>query len=463
MRTYFKKLFYSSAISLICVGINFDTEARVTKEVAEAVLPYLMKAAGIEEDPRPDSAPATPYYAPEKLKAILSMIYTDEGQQQMVNWVKTGEFPNILKEKFGEQNTYSDKSYRDNSLAALFPCQTNTFTSFANHESRLGKHLLSVDSVQQLRVLKRIFQKNFDIDSILTNLNSVSKNNIDSIIAKIIFVLEICDEAPTIAHFIFPSSETRSFITKMKKTPSNCEYLCRPVSAVVAKNISGKYEGNCVETLHKHLVNIAIQDVKDRNKFHSGKLPKVLQQYYKVHSKSKITELSEGVTYAGETSIVRHDKWKEQLLNLLKEVTLANCRVQHIGKANPVTDEIAPILSFNSDDTSKLEKFLSTGSIQNIATVLASIANSQIEEENPADTIRGALNTLSPTNDKQFEVNCSEEGGSNYPWLTNQITIREKVNGKTTRTIIVGTCQNKSDLNNGHTEIISITPNSDMQ
>ena len=46
-----KKLFYSSLVAFIGIGINSDIEARVTKEVAEATLPYLMEAAGIPGDP----------------------------------------------------------------------------------------------------------------------------------------------------------------------------------------------------------------------------------------------------------------------------------------------------------------------------------------------------------------------------------------------------------------------------
>lgn len=70
-----KKLFYSVLVAFISIGVNFDTDARVTREVVEATLPYLMKVAGIEEAPRPAPASATPYYAPEKRGAIIDMIY----------------------------------------------------------------------------------------------------------------------------------------------------------------------------------------------------------------------------------------------------------------------------------------------------------------------------------------------------------------------------------------------------
>ena len=123
-----KKLFYSVFVAFISIGVNSDIEARVTKEVAEVTLPYLMEAAGI---------PATHRTAAHQA-AIIRMIYTDEGQREMVNWVKNGTFPQKLNDAgFISVGTYADEVYRKVSLASLFPCQTGTFTSFANHSSRL--------------------------------------------------------------------------------------------------------------------------------------------------------------------------------------------------------------------------------------------------------------------------------------------------------------------------------------
>ncbi len=188
MKKCIRKLLYSSLVAFISIGINFNAEARVTKEVAEATLPYLMETAeipGDEEDTEHIGDAKTTvkanesWYKKDKIQAILSMIYTDEGQQQMVNWALRGVFPPTLAEAgFITANTYQDQSYRNISLASLFPCNTGTFTSFANHESRLGKYLLSTDSAQRLIILKKIFHKNLDVESILPNLNYVSIHDI---------------------------------------------------------------------------------------------------------------------------------------------------------------------------------------------------------------------------------------------------------------------------------------------
>ena len=136
------------------IGTNFDTEARVTREVAEATLPYLMKAAGIPEDtrPNPDPSPTVPCYDQAKQEAIISMIYTNDGQQQIVNWVRSGDFPHILSNVgFNSVNTY--RIEQDN-LQLLFPWGPGTFSSYATHISRLGYHALNngnpMDTCQQL-------------------------------------------------------------------------------------------------------------------------------------------------------------------------------------------------------------------------------------------------------------------------------------------------------------------------
>lgn len=122
MKKIFRKLACCSFLSIASIGC-FDAEARVTKEVAEAVLPFLMEAAGIPGDPDEEGVVSAKEakYKNVKIKAILDMIYTDDGQQQMVNWVQDGTFPPKLDGAgFKSAETYKDKAYRDASLASLF-------------------------------------------------------------------------------------------------------------------------------------------------------------------------------------------------------------------------------------------------------------------------------------------------------------------------------------------------------
>lgn len=90
MRKRIKKFHCSLFVAFMSISISFDTEARVRREVAEATLPYLMEAAGIpgdEEDTEHIGEDKTTvkanegWYKKEKIQAILSMIYTDKGQQ----------------------------------------------------------------------------------------------------------------------------------------------------------------------------------------------------------------------------------------------------------------------------------------------------------------------------------------------------------------------------------------------
>lgn len=400
------------------IGINFDTEARVTREVAEATLPYLMEAAGIPGDAHSGTTKRAnaSEYEDNKIQAILSMIYTDEGQQQMVKWVKTGKFPDGLKSKFKEQNTYCNKYYRDGSLAALFPCQTDTFTSFANHETRLGKHILkkAASAHEQIQSLLGIkcHQKFEDILHHIDTEKRIKSNDI--LLAKIIFIIDVCDNLKQI------TDSLNVHIKEPQRTES--EYVCRPVSAIVAKKTSGtkamEFDGDCVETLYKHLIHIAIQDKDQNNIFHAEKLPDKLYKYHvsnfttgKAKSYVNITTVSE----AGTTNIERHNTWKQ-------------CLKEHVT-----------------------EEDISFGSLNNIAKVLAKVADIETDE-NDLQTIKNSLNKLATG--KTFEVAFVESLQAPV-WCDRLICITEKINSHTTRKINVGICS-RQDKNEGHAEILQI-------
>ena len=400
------------------IGANFDTEARVTREVAEAVLPYLMEAAGIPGDPHSGTTKKANVWEYEsiKIQSILSMIFTDEGQQQMVKWVKTGKFPDILKSKFNEQNTYHNKYYRNCSLAALFPCQTDTFTSFANHDTRLGKHILkkAVGVHEQIQSLLGIkcYQKFEDILHHIDSEKHIKSNDI--LLAKIIFIIDTCDNLKQL------TDSLNININEPQQTES--EYVCRPVSAIVAKKLSDpkpmELDGDCVETLYKHLIHIAIQD-KDKNHiFHAEQLPDKLYKYHvsnftpeEAKSCVNITTVSE----AGTTNIERHNTWKQYLK-------------EHVKEEN-----------------------ISFGSLNNIAKVLAKVADIEADE-NDLQTIKNSLNKLAIG--KTFEVAFADSFQAPI-WCDRLIRITEKIDGHTTRKIDVGICTIQ-DRNKGHAEILQI-------
>lgn len=401
------------------IAISSNTEARVTKEVAEVTLPYLMEAAGIPAEQR----------TKEHQVAILNMIYTDEGQQQMVDWVQQGNFPQKLKDaKFQSVGTYKNETYRDATLASLFPCSTGTFTSFANHKSRLGKHILSstakmADMLCELLLSPRERKTISTFDDALYNINLHQRENcIDAALSKIIFVLDICDTKDQIKNVLQKSKIINNSSLDCKI--SSAEYMCRPVSAILAKNT-----GDCVETLYRHLITIAIQDLD--NKLHIANLPVPLKRYFDPSLQKETIDPSFN-TQAGLTSIEKHEKWSECLTEISSGII--NC---------------------------------SFGSLYNIAKMLNYIANYEkcrvvdntkaSEEKNLCKLLIDAMNELYGKGQQRFKGGVSKDEPG-QKWYNIIVTIEDTI---MKRTIKIGICEGKTK-NYGHAEILSITPNTSL-
>lgn len=467
-----KKLFYSVFVAFISIGVNSDIEARVTKEVAEATLPYLMEAAGIPGDPDEAGAVSAKEmkYKNVKIKAILDMIYTDEGQQQMVNWVKNGEFPNILKGTvdapiFRSENTYADEAYRKVSLASLFPCQTGTFTSFANHPSRLGLHILSNDLhkpeyitsfLQQREITERgIGNINFqNFEEANTSFHGKRKKGppsgpltIDALLAKVIFVLDIVDDKNILTRAL-----TRCEIEPpmLEDIENSSEYTVRPLSAIVAMDITNRLEGDCIETLYRHLINIAIQEY-GTNKFHIERLPAELRKYYANTDryfddfKDKLEEAPGLVLFeseAGITNIGKHKYWKECLQNML--ITLFQTKIG--------SDFYNEIIC-----SPEMSNFcISIGSITYIANILHEIAffdthdlnldkNTRGDEKNRL-LIQNAMNKLANAPGR-FVIRIEMKDESDPEWVDKIIEINDSMGTRRIRVAFQV---------NGHAEITKI-------
>ncbi len=355
MKMRIKKLLYSSLATLISIGINFNTEARVTKEVAEAVLPYLMSAAGIHEDarPNPDPTPNVPYYSKAKRDAIISMIYTDEGQQQMVDWAKKGIFPlALLDVKFTTDNFYLDgwlriplentigkagiitktnkifespiilfaaQEIRNAYIGALFPCGPKTFSSFAAHPSRLGYHALDNGGANLENICSAFInvalqvQNNQGVQDIIDRLRQY--RNIDNQLASILFVLDICDTVTQIKNILnltlnADANRDGNIDAMIENAILVNEYSYRPVSATT---FPGTRQGDCAETLYRHLVNIAVQnDINAPKNFNVGHLPaSLLQGYYNaLYGVNDVITTSRTHGEAGKMSLTDHVAWR---------------------------------------------------------------------------------------------------------------------------------------------------------
>lgn len=400
MKKRVKQLLYSSLAAFISIIVNFDTEARVTREVAEAALPYLMEAAGIPSDADEENVVLAKEvkYKKDKIQAILNMIYTDEGQRQMVKWVQDGKFPNILKAQFNSSNVYESGIYRKVTLASLFPCTTGTFTSFSNNIVRLGKHILTRKLQTELPKIISKVKEGKNPELILQNVNHPLLPK-DILLAKIIFILDILDDTIGLG-IITPVA--RNILKEI--TTSKYEYMCRPVSAIIAKKSVENYEGDCVETLYRHLLNIAVQDPQNLSRFHIERLPSQLQNYYNLSNYPENKADPEGMeikqkSEAGLTEISKHNEWESCLGQWVKDNGL------------------------NID--------ISTGALINIANILNLIAFSKridcFKIEYAPLYIQDAMNKLAALKDPKdirFIVSVTH-GLLEQGWINTKITIND--------------------------------------
>lgn len=443
MKNIIRKLICYSFLGIASV-LCFNADARVTKEVAEAALPYLMEFAKIPEGTGGDVVQANEgKYAKNKINAILNMIYTDKGQQQMVNWVQKGEFPELLKDGgFESTGIYRDEPYRKASLGSLFPCTTDTFTSFTNHSSRLGKHVLGAPG-QAPNIINQLFsfRKNdtqSPLDAIVNNMRSISvSSNLDSILAKIIFILDIFDSKDQICD-IFKACNDKTLknlkdkFSKKDIIASKSEYQCRPVSAIQANDT-----GDCVETLYRHLINIAIQDTD--GSLQIDKLPIPLRKFYDSDMKYQTIDAPKGGarSQAGLTSIERHKDWKGCLEAVSSNVI--DCSIGSLCSIAKMIDYIANYEEKRVLDTTHANDMFSLSGL-----------------------LENAMNKLADQDDR-FTVNVpkKEEGKERElgapSWCSTIITIEDTI---IARTIRIGICE-KLDKSYGHAEILTIEPHNE--
>ena len=504
MENSIKKLLCSTIIAFVSIGVNFNTNARVTREVAEATLPYLMEAAGIPEDSReekqgeestnPTTQGKTPYYSSDKTKAILSMIYTDAGQREMVAWAKKGDFPESLREGgFTPSNLYYDgwlieplkdaglgidintlvehlkqgplnnpysmlsfaiQAIRNAYIGALFPCGPGTFSSYAAHSSRLGYCVLN-DKTPVLDICSAIIKDSANIDCFTTEVKEIIShlreyhNVIDSKLANIIFILDICDTCEQVKDILTKtlgadnSRERNSTIDSAVAERRYNEYDHRPVSATSAG--TGQRTGDCVETLYRHLINIAIQnDTNEPRQYNIKNLPEKLRtdyygKLYASYISGNVLTIPKTETEAGKTELTCHGYWKEALVASL-------------------TDENK---STKKNQQTQTNKQISQANVSVIAEVLNRVSNvgmtqsaSEVStDRSPETTIQNALNTLAG-NGERFIVYVNNPEDISLLGLPNEIDVLIIVDRLWKRTIKVGI------WNEQHAEIVSIDPES---
>lgn len=468
-----KKLFYSVFMAFISIGVNSDIEARVTKEVAEATLPYLMEAAGIPgdaedvehagEEKTTVKANAV-WYAKSKIIAILDMIYTDEGQQQMVNWAINDVRPQILGGEgapfariWPAESSNIEQGNGERLFQILFPCKTGTFTSFSAHNSRLGYYALKYELVEligatALNIGKKtkliadlkVSKEKAVLENILTNLN---KSTLDTSLAKIIFLLDICDGLDQLKT-IYNNATSSVINIEASDIPTKYnEYECRPVPATMAQK--KKNEGDCVENLCRHIIAIATQI--DNAKYDCAQLPPSIR--LNGRNFSGITEIQSHKVWADNltetylSSMTENFGIQERMIAFIKQATLPCFKLLLNEELKRITD-------------SECLK-ISNGTFENITDVIESIAfygENRLSErsKNPIQRFVEAMHKISNGQNK-FEVSVLDKGSYpiNAPTDTNCIIeIQENsVNPTLNRKVLLAFCDN------GHAEIMSIQKN----
>lgn len=421
MKKIFKRLVYCSFLSIASIW-SFNVEARVTKEVAKAVLPYLMEAAGIPVDVDGKEIESTekaqkPYYDQKKVKAILDMIYTDEGQKQMVKWAVQDQKPDILagndgpfREEWPEESANINKD-GEKIFQKLFPCKTGTFTSFTNYSSRLGYIVLKKYESVKYQLPKWIK----DGEKITDKRNGIvvaDKNTLDYKIARIIFILDIFDDLQQIKDVCSTIPED------VQVSSSKSEYTCRPVSATIANE-----KGDCVETLYRHLINIAIQDPTKPQLLQTKRLPAPLQTYYNKSLSADVFEI-QSMSESGASCVKTHERWKQALEETANFFEISSASVVNLART-------LHYIAFWHEDR----------------TILSLGADTPSEES--AAFIQSAMNKLANSTDR-FIVDV--EDISSLQWISTVVEINDTI---LKRSIKIGIC-NKKDINFGHAEIISI-------
>lgn len=464
----------------------FDAEARVTKEVAEAVLPYLMKAAGIPEDPSLSSpsmitsssssssssrATHVPSYSAEKQKAILDMIYTDEGQQQMVKWAVNNERP-IKLAVFGGimvnsvswnrdssnviRNPGAERVQQERVFQALFPCQPGgTFTSYAANTARLG-YCIHSNTANFHKIIyslligngDTITGKNKDGAKAVVSIFPFGDRSIDAKLAIVIFIIDISDTSDQILNALdlVEQAGGLGLITYDRKTIENAtkriavsnEYIVRPVSASAVGAT-----GDCFQNLFRHLVNIAIQNHSmDSSKYNVGVLPAQLGAYYSRRYPVDIITVGFTMSEAGLVDLQEHKRWNDCLKLIVDERDIATASVANLANVLNIISSQArnSVLGDRSNEEFSYE-ISTTGAtnsvdIQRIQTALNKL-DSRGEDKNHKP--RFLVSLLDPLPE--------------YAWVTKVIEIIDNLHGTT---IIIGIGEEESTAP-GHAEILRIT------
>lgn len=485
MRKHIKKLLCSSFIAIMSVGC-FNAESRVTREVAEATLPYLMEAVGIPQAQQTQA----------QRDAIISMIYTDAGQREMVNWAKNGVFPPTLTGAgFVSDNLYFDgwlrtplqqanpntqgidtltqnlmahvpapsmlshaiQAMRDAYIGALFPCGPGTFSSFAAHPSRLGYYTLDNGGVNLGNICSALInvalqvQNNQGAQDIIDRLKQYQ--NIDNQLASVLFVLDICDTVTQIKNILnqtlhVDANRDGNIDTMITGAILVNEYSYRPVSATTFPRTR---QGDCAETLYRHLVNIAVQnDITAPKNFNIGHLPNpLIQRYYKtLYGVTNVITTSKTDGEAGRMSLTDHAAWRDGLCSVHRIGNITNTSIVDIAR---VLNALHNALRGNSNLGQRAPIY---------GPLIRFLPQVEVNQTVESTQIQHALNALdgrgdiSP-NESRFLVGVKHQPNQqdfqnlNLPhlnWITDLIEIVDRL---WNRRIFVG-------ASNGHAEIIGI-------
>lgn len=515
-------------VTLLCGHLE-NTEARLPKEIAEAVTPILLEAAGVEITPEiliwllqtnnidlnrhidlneyleagvtidnlvnagivpADGIPVRRLISKinispavlQKLgmwpraditplcllsRAVTDLIYTETGNQEIVNWVRSKENVAIRPTNGLISAIISPiiASNTINIMELLFPCYTGTLTAYMHHSGRsLGYWVRQSENFRICTYLitgnSEMWPNGLTIERSKINplKTKLDKDNVPRAVIGflgVLFTVEILDTLEEVNGML---ENIRRHPIEFQLHTFSDQYMCRPIS----NSATDSKHSDCIETTIKHLVAIICNDGV------SGVNIQWLPSDSKIANYFTRGNTIMGGTYnAGALGLGTHKDWTDSLID-----TIGN--IQHIQHIQPTVWGLAKTLfhlaqrspnaryrevlsrNYENCDNRRQSQNLEIGEHAAI-----------LDRDKTAlgNMIKFALCTLGNFHEGDIEIEVSkwEQEKLNSVWPTEKVTIIDR---KHSKTIVVGTggCifqkgpdKNKVDFNGIHSEIISIS------
>jgi hypothetical protein len=344
---------------------------------------------------------------------------------------------------------------RDTLIGRLFPCGPGTFSSYATNTSRLGYCIYTNNNVQHIQRIctalingdiADISQARFTDTRNIISLFPLGDRSIDTKLAITLFILDICDKSDHILsildEYIAKGGALTGYVRNTIEGQINQQYNGYNHRPTSASSISGT--GDCVQTLYRHLINIAIQnDAGNEGNYNINRLPVNLHgPYTKIHGQiqNNVITIDPKTGESGRMDTMLHKDWADSL----GKTVIEDGKIDFIAAILTIVEGMAANRPALAARTTAFPHHLA----------LSGAADSA---DNKAIAIKNALNELDGKgNDtaghSRFLVGIINQQHPTLVWATVRIEIVDNLWG---RRITIGT----SNQVGSHAEIIEIRNN----